>query len=223
MPKWFIYTIITFIIFLVIFVGSIWICKKFDIEITTSDIKDCLGIVISCASLLITAFFVVMAVSAYSHVKEIEDVRKSADELENRIKDADKISHDIFDIMISYTEDLIRQAEKNKEMNNKSKFLTLLYRFGAYKYPQYHDVDTRQSYLLNLASFGDASDIIHLEKICSDPNEPPEIRETAQAVIEKIKNKIINQQKGGMPNTKREEKLKKTLWLNKILNFFKIG
>lgn len=219
MPKWFIYTIITFIIFIVIVVGSIWIRKKYDIEITTSDIKDCLGIAISCASLLITAFFVVMAVSAYSHVKDIEVKNEVVNKMYKDIKvksksvgiDSQKVKKQFQTLSkrIKDTEQLLELEQSRRIVYN------------------YHNITINgndlNTHILTIAKFGDESDISFLQKICSNPNEAPDISKTAQAAIKEIKDKKFYQQKGRMPNTKREEKLKKTLWLNKILNFFKIG
>ena len=184
---------------------AIYLITYYGLQFSINDIKDFLGILISCTSMLITAYFVVMAVNAYGHVKEIE---KTKDEIE-KTKDEIEKTKDGIERQAKVMDDICQKLEKRAK---KVMFSNNLEEFRDSYISDLLDEDTRYSFILNIANLGDESDICPLEKINLDPNESPRIREIAKIALEEIKNRLNIQ-------TKTEEIQKKShSWLNKLFN-----
>lgn len=141
-----------------------------DYNFSTNNIKDLLGIIISCVALIVTAFFVIMAINAFAHIKGIEEVRNKADESINKIKE---VSNDY-------------ESLKSNIANIKKDLQLEIYR-GVY-YRQLTD-ETKKSYLLSIAILGDASDIEHLDKIINSKKESHEVKSIASVAKKQIEDR----------------------------------
>ena len=252
--------LITSIILILMMVILCCLLIKNDCHFSKENIKDLFGVIISCVALIITAFFVVMAVNAYGHIREIEEIKhkaeevnglvttvtkkaseletsvrtatskaeeinglvttittkandveslvntvtskaeeandlittvtNSAKEVKKQVTDAEGLLNDIFSTMISFHEEKIKQAVKNKMRDSYYNDLTNLYRLEVYKYSRFLEEDTIYSYLLNLANLGDASDIKPIEDISNNLKMSQNIRDTAREAVKELRRRF---------------------------------
>ena len=187
------------------------------------DVTTFLGILISCISIVITMYFVILAVRAYGDINDIkkntvrakanadsafqkaQEARAATDntkELLLEIQDANNIANETLqhisnaaEICFSSILNFLETAQPksgNREIDNRFKelkysVLRTLYRLSLH--PRLLNETTRISYILNLATFGDESDIASLETIC-ESGESTAIKKTAKTVIDALKEKV---------------------------------
>lgn len=170
---------ITLIGILVILIFAFIVFCNNNFQLSSRSIMTLLGVIISCASLIITAYFVVMAINAYGHIEKIEELEK------NVAKTSQQIQSQRFDNIANiYT---IADNTKNSSLNKKLQLHE--YRI-AYMNPESYDEETRISFLLNLANLGDASDIKPIEDISNNRKESQRIRETAREVVKELRRRF---------------------------------
>lgn len=160
-----------------IFTFIIIIINGFSFSIKS--ITTLLGIIISCASLIITAYFVIMAINAYGHIENIEKIENT---IVDKYKKIEAQNNDSTKLLYTYAEE-----KKDKDL---SRLIKLHEWRIAYLNPSSYDEDTRISYFLNLANKGEVSDIEPIEKIAKNKKESKRIRETANSVVKKLKERF---------------------------------
>lgn len=206
-------------LFLLIFISSFTIyvvfSEKNDFNISGGDLFSLLGIIVSSFSILITGYFVILAIDAYSKIREIDKAKEKAEilsseikgakkikentkkefeiinkEFEKKEKDINNISNELCELLKFFTEEAVFHAEKTMNGDFRNDTLKNLYRF-AYKYPKViKDERMRESYLLNLSTYGDYSDIEHLKKLYNSKKESKTIKNIAHKVMEKLQERF---------------------------------
>lgn len=191
-------------------------CKEPSGFISGSDLTTMIGLLVSCISIVITGFFVVLAINAYERIRDIE---KRAEEvnvqaqvaktnmdtvanLVSEIQESETTAKEAMKLIGSATVTcyncaiyFIETAKQNApNKNTESKFikwrknmLSNLYHMGLQ--PHVLDESTRISYILNLSSYGVKEDIERLEAICNS-EEPKSIKDVAKRVLDVLKEKF---------------------------------
>lgn len=204
--KWFLLVqLLTIVISTVVsvFVCSLLLKKKLDgvslfcIDNTT----DLLGIIISCVSIIITSYFVILALDAYGRVREIKEaVRIATKDLEayrdsafSTLRSLGNASINVYQSAIKLTEVTNRFNKGDEKTRNLYKkwrkdFNRDLYRLGLIPYML--DEETRIDYIRNLISFAEPEDFEKLKDICKSETESEGLKRTAREVLD-IKNEQI--------------------------------
>ena len=277
--EWFLF-IALIIVFLVLLnvTGVLYENNPDILKCTFKDLSTLLGVIISCVALIITAYFVVMAINAYGHIKEINEVKEKAENVNNLLEEittkynsikeeSEEVSNQSTEITAKYDE-IKRKSEevsnqsteitakydeirkKSEEVSNQSTEITAkfdeirkksekvsdqsteitakydeikqnaeiinriledsrnkytiignriksyeiklkLYEYRSiYIYPFLLDEDSKMSYLINLAIWGEACDIIPIEKISKNNKESERIRRTAKEVVKELRRRF---------------------------------
>ena len=157
-----------------------------------------IGLIISVLGLLVTSYFVILAVNAYSHVKEIEKSLKKTKDIELRVLSTDKaltstietIKSLINEYIMSLRYDIGLQFDSTKT-DVKEKYRTLKLRQArlSYQFPEYLKDKEKESAFLLLGDFGDKSDIEPLEQYINTTKDSDELKEIAKLVISCLKTK----------------------------------
>ena len=235
--EWFLF-IALIIVFLVLLnvTGVLYENNPDILKCTFKDLSTLLGVIISCVALIITAYFVVMAINAYGHIKEINEVKEKAENVNNLLeeittkynsikeeseevsnqsteitakfdeirKKSEKVSDQSTEITAKYDEikqnaeiiNRILEDSRNKYtiIGNRIKSYEIklkLYEYRSiYIYPFLLDEDSKMSYLINLAIWGEACDIIPIEKISKNNKESERIRRTAKEVVKELRRRF---------------------------------
>ena len=123
----------------------------------------------------------------------ITTVTNSAKEVKEQVTDAEEMLNDLFSTMISFHEEKITQAQKNKKDKQQiNKDLTNLFRLEVYKYSRFLKEDTMKSYLLDLANLGDASDIKPIEDISNNLKMSQNIQDTAREAVKELRRRFTD-------------------------------
>lgn len=172
---------ITLIGIIIILIFTLIILNKNGCQFSSNSITTLLGVIISCASLIITAYFVVMAINAYGHIEKIEELEKSVTTTSQQINEQQNGENELFKT--------ISKNIRDKDMNRQVQLRE--YRI-AYINPDSYDEEKRIRFLLNLANLGDASDIKPIEGISNNKKESEKIRETAKYVVKELRRRFPN-------------------------------
>ena len=167
-------------------------------QITITNIKDLFGIIISCVSMLITAFFVIMAVNAYGHSEMIEQKAKQVRELSTSLTDkyneVNQKIEQVSELSTSLTDkynDIYERTNKQRDyILRVIKDQNIDYYREVLKNRDNVDEVYKSSCLLALGNGGDASDIKPIEEIANDTKESNIIRKIAQNALEKLRSKF---------------------------------
>ena len=159
---------------------------------------DLLGIIISCISIIITSYFVILAIDAYGRVREIKEaVRIATKDLEayrdsafSTLRSLGNASINVYQSAIKLTEVTNRFNEGDEKTRNlylkwRKDFNRDLYRLGLI--PHMLDENTRIDFIRNLISFAEPEDLEKLKDICKSETESEELKRTAREVLD-IKN-----------------------------------
>lgn len=155
-----------------------------------------IGLIISVLGLLVTSYFVVLAVNAYSHVKEIEKSLQKTKDIEQRVLSADKaltstlkkIESLINEYIMSLYYDIGSQFDSTKtDVKEKYKTLKLRQARLSYRFPEYLKDNAKESAFLLLGDLGDESDIEPLEQYIKTTKDSDELKEIAKLVISCLK------------------------------------
>lgn len=153
-------------------------------------------IFISVLGLLVTSYFVILAVNAYSHVKEIENILQKAKDIENKVQSADeavkstlnKVEKLVNESSMLLYYDIEMQFDSTKtKTEEKYRALKLRQARLAYKFPEFLDEQIKTSALLLLGDLGDESDIEPLEQYLKTTKDSSELRDIAKLVISCLK------------------------------------
>ena len=155
-----------------------------------------IGLIISVLGLLVTSYFVVLAVNAYSHVKEIEKSLQKTKDIEQRVLSADKALTSTFkkieslinEYIMSLYYDIGSQFDSTKtDVKEKYKTLKLRQARLSYRFPEYLKDNAKESAFLLLGDLGDESDIEPLEQYIKTTKDSDELKEIAKLVISCLK------------------------------------
>ena len=197
--KWFL--LLQLITILTSTIASVYVCSliyKEKLEFSVDNTTDLLGIIISCVSIIITSYFVILALDAYGRVREIKEaVRIATKDLEayrdsafSTLRSLGNASINVYQSAIKLTEVTNRFNEGDEKTRNLYKkwredFNRDLYRLGLI--PHMLDEETRIDFIRNLISFAESEDLEKLKDICKSETESEELKRTAREVLD-IKN-----------------------------------
>jgi len=140
-----------------------------------------IGIVVSTSGLVITGFFVVLAIRAYSHTKE---VRGGLDDFQRKIKRFNTLSKSYAHSLDTGLEMTITLAEITPKSEKYRDVMVLEQARLCYRFPM-PDKERQKTLLRKLAEVGEFEDIFELQNYITDnPDEDEEIKELAKAVLE---------------------------------------
>lgn len=157
-----------------------------------------IGLIISVLGLLVTSYFVILAVNAYSHVKEIEKSLKKTKDIEQKVLSADKALTSTIEKIKSLTNESFMSLRygiglqfDSTKTDVKEKYRTLKLRQArlSYQFPEYLKDNEKESAFLLLGDFGDKSDIEPLEQYIKTTKDSDELKEIAKLVISCLKKK----------------------------------
>lgn len=145
-----------------------------------------------------TSYFVILAVNAYSHVKEIEKSLKTTKDIELKVLSTDKAITSTIKKINSLTNASIMSLRygialqfDSTKTDVKEKYRTLKLRQArlSYQFPEYLKDNEKESAFLLLGDFGDKSDIEPLEQYIKTTKDSDELKEIAKLVISCLKKK----------------------------------
>ena len=171
-----------------------------------------LGVFMSILGLFVTAYFVVLAIDAYAHIKEIEkskiEVTNLIEEWKTIIKKAQKTIDSNIELtnketqkvtqLLTYSnslyEDLGQQIASEGSNDIKGKLnrrnsLKLKQARMSYLLPML-EIDLREKLLLQLGDIGEKQDVIPISNIIKNENEPERLKKVAKIVLEELKKKL---------------------------------
>ena len=159
-------------------------------------VGDIIGIFVSTIGILITAYFVVLAINAYSHIKDIQSIKKEIDGYAQGIKeDFENFQIQKKDLLREQAQSLfngldtqIALAELSKSVKLRN-MLVLEQARLACRYPML-DKQIRLTLLRKLADIGEVKDIYNIEIIIYNPDEDTEIKKQSELVLEELKRKF---------------------------------
>ena len=149
------------------------------------------------SALVPSGIFALLAISAYSHIKNIQGTEVKINEIykqwntnvkqaENFIRDYAKEVYNEVDEQISLDEYYYKMLPKEDEMLDKivkrRELLRLKRARLSYRYPVL-DFDLRKKLLLELANIGTFEDIVEIRKLVEDEHENTEIKKIANTVL----------------------------------------
>jgi len=141
-----------------------------------------IGIFVSTLGLLVTAYFILLAIDAYSHIKnvknDIEDFQIQKVKFDTLLQDYAQSLFDCLDYQVWFAE-----GSKNKNARND---LLLTQARLSYKYPMLNS-QARITLLCRLADIGTLDDINNVKLLTLDPKEDTEIKEFALLVLDSLK------------------------------------
>ena len=209
----FIYIIFSMVSFVLSIIAIIILFTKNQFSITSSDFYSILGTVITSISFLIGTYFVIIAVSIYSQLKDVESLRNSVEIMHNTSRiffDKIKKENEYISVMMVNMDDYLSEQiniyretisefpginEKNKEENRKrlNKLIKIRARLAFRK--SLLQRERRLNLLRELSNVGELSDIDNLKEIIEmEGVEDQEVKELVEMVIRKIYEKynIVN-------------------------------
>lgn len=193
-----------------------------------------LGVFVSIVGLFATTYFVILAMDAYAHVKEIEKVKTEIVQIAENIKkqyqettqaitnmksDIVKITEakeTIYDnvkkakfqvekvenILNVYSEMLYEDLNERIALEGRGKklgadnnritrrnALKLRQARLSYKFPMLA-MDIREKLLLQLGDIGEAIDILPIQNIIKDENEPEKLKKIAELVLQQLEKEV---------------------------------
>jgi len=199
----------TIAIFALIFSLSDINCKF--LQFSSTAFKEMMGVFISAVALVITAYFVILVIDAYSSVQEIkkikENIQQDVNEIANEIKkmkgdvqrDVNEMTNqkkELYSLLCAYTQSLYdgleTQIELSERVSKSEKVRNDLYLIQArmsYRYPMLNK-QTRIELLRKLHDIGELEDINNVRLLIINPNEDAQIKEYAELVFENLKSKF---------------------------------
>lgn len=154
-----------------------------------------IGVFVSTVALVVTTYFVVLAISAYSHIRDIQQNRKKIDEL---ISDWINKNEQAIKLLRNYAETLYEEIDeeialeelKNNDVSDKIKrrnSLRIRRARLSYRCPML-DYKDRIKLLNELASIGELKDIRPIKELIV--NEDGDIKAAAELVLEDLQKKL---------------------------------
>lgn len=158
------------------------------------------GIIVSTVGLFITAYFVILAVDAYSNIKKIEEIKTEVKEIE---REASLLSGNIESTFNNYCDFLYDELNEQiafcnketisaKDRKDRRKRLRIKEARMCYQFPLL-DKEKRLKLLKELGDLGEAKDIPYIEELLNERDK--EISDLAKIVLDKLKNKYKGKSK----------------------------
>lgn len=165
-------------------------CLKFD----SNKLLTTVGIIVSTVGLFITAYFVVLAVDAYSNIKKIEEIKTEVKKIERK---ASLLSGNIESTFKYYCDFLYEELNEQiafcnkdtiskKDRIDRRKRLRIKEARMCYQFPLL-DTQKRLKLLQELGYLGESEDIPYIEELLHEEDE--EIVKLAKIVLVKLKKK----------------------------------
>jgi uncharacterized membrane-anchored protein YhcB (DUF1043 family) len=187
-------------------------CKSMSFSL--EKLGDIIGILVSSFALVVGFYFAILAISAYSHVKKIQDQEEKVRDLinkwdanyqrsekliENSEKSIKNYTETMEELSKNYAETLFDEIEEqiyieelhNNTYSNKDRRNVLKVRRArlSYRCPML-DIEKRKQLMIELASIGDATDIEHIKKIISNFREHDSIKEVAKVILPILEKRV---------------------------------
>lgn len=184
------------------------------LEYSNDSFKDILGVLVSSLAIVVTAFLVIMDVSAANRYREInnnaESVNSTLSQIEasnsniqniqqecNRILTSIQTSSDMAkttmqnfaQILPEMYEGAIAIADKSAQIDLRDNLKKMLARL-SYNYP-YLSEDDRYLLMMDLSAIGDESDIPYLENISKSDKESEQIKYIANKILDQLRQKYL--------------------------------
>lgn len=199
-----------YLVFITILIVLSLIFSLADIEISSlkfsiDSIFNFLGVIVSSFALAIGAYFALLAVSAYSHIRNIQTVEEkinllfkeislNKEDIKLCINDFAATLYQEIDEQLSLDEYLYKLLPKDtqntKNIEQRRAELRLKRARLCYNYPMLNS-DLRKKLILELAAIGDIDDIKPLKKICDSSTENEIIKKNSQSVITILSSKFL--------------------------------
>ena len=122
---------------------------------------------------------------------QICELNKSTDEYKNNQRDYAQYLYDGLDAQIAFAEQL-STSSKSKSTKIRNNLVRTQAKM-SYQFPML-DKEIRLKLLRELASLGDANDMLALNNIICNPNEDIDIKNTSKCVLEELKNNLKNKE-----------------------------
>jgi hypothetical protein len=161
------------------------------LKFSSTGFREIMGVFVSAVALVITAYFVILAIDGYSSIQEIKKVKEI---VEHDINHLEKKKEELSSIMRDYSQSLyddleaqIELAEKSKSIKLRNDLLVKEARM-SYHYPML-DKKIRIVLLSKLYDIGDVSDIYKVQALLFNPDEDNDIKDYATLVVDNLKQK----------------------------------
>ena len=192
------------------------------------EIGDYLGLIIACLSILITAFFVVLAIEGYGKITRIKQIAEESEEAHNflisNLNNIGGVTKTVYEHAINLINTLGRTAnydEKTKYKKQQKYYKRELYRLGLNPYLM--SEDERIDHIRNLSTFANDEDeyernkdINELKKICESDTESPNVKKIAKWVLDSFNYSKNHSQYANINSKSWSEWIK-----SKVKKFFK--
>jgi len=155
-------------------------------------VMDYMGVIATTVGLVITGFFVLLAIDMFSVDRNIksakEKLQKDITDFQNRKKEHDIILRDFAQSLSEGLEVQIGLASSSGRTSNPSLIMHLRLKRArlSYEYPMLELLE-RIKLLIDLGNVGEIKDILPVQNIVNDKNEPEEIKKVALKVVEELK------------------------------------
>lgn len=186
---------------------------------------DYVGLFVSCISIVITAFLVLLAIEGYGKIEKIKKVAKVSEDahsdLISHLRGIGDVTKIIYDVAIEMTNTLGRSINRERDeksfniyMNRLASFQRGYYRLGLK--PFLLSDEERVSLINNLAIDKDEEEIENnkkeLKKLFNSTDESPQVKEAARRVLCIIDNAHTSSLPSDITNSS---------WSDRIKSFFK--
>lgn len=183
------------------------------------------GLFVSCISIVITAFLVVLAIEGYGKIEKIKTAAKVSEkahsDLISHLRGIGDVTKSIYDVAIEMTNTLGRSINRDSDeksfnilMNRLKSFQRGYYRLGLK--PLLLSDEERVSLINNLAIDKDEEEIENnkkeLKKLYNSTDESPRVKEAARLVLSIIDNAQTSSLTSDITNSS---------WWERIKSFFK--
>ena len=145
--------------------------------------KRLIGVILSVVALVVTAFFVFLAIETYSHFKES---RKELDNIQREINRLGILLKSYTSSLDTGLEMIIVLSEKTPKSERYQDAMELEQARLSYLIPM-SDKERQKALLRKLADIGKFEDIFWIQKYIADnPDESEEMKELAKVVLERL-------------------------------------
>ncbi len=181
--SWLVLITITNLLLLVFLLWTLW--KHPTARFSGDNITNLLGIIVSCISIVITVFFVILAINAYGKIRMIDKAKENADELTKKVSSAESIIE-----------------ESRKDANNLAQMVSSAKRILDETKDHLHSIQERKDEVNNL--LGEINDQYELNTTRISNIS----REMCELLTASIESAIIHAEKDKNKNLKNSSLLK---------------
>ena len=167
----------------------------FSINFSIENIMHYMGVIATTIGIVVTGFFVILAIDMFSIYRDIkstkEKLHKDTVDFQNRKKEYNKILEDFAQSLLDGLDTQIGLASSPRSNSNTSLLKNLPIKRArlSYQYPMLNMCD-RIRLLTDLGSIGEIQDIIPVQNIIENENEPETIKTVAKEVMKRLKERL---------------------------------